>query len=57
LNGCAAEGTAWAEKCTLYPSSAGTPFVTYIHPGGHQFTAEAPALIVKFFREQPAAKP
>ncbi len=56
LNDCAPEGTAWAEQCILYPSSSGTPFVTYIHPGGHQFTAESPALIAKFFREQAALK-
>jgi polyhydroxybutyrate depolymerase len=56
LNGCAAEGTAWAEKCRQYPSSTGTPFVSYIHPGGHQFTAEAPALIVRFCKEHPAAQ-
>lgn len=57
LNGCAEGGTAWTDQCTLYPSSTGTPFVTYIHPGGHQFTAEAPALIVRFFKEHPAAAP
>jgi polyhydroxybutyrate depolymerase len=51
LNGCAAEGTEWAKMCTLYPSKTGTPLVTMIHPGGHVIPKEAPALIVKFFRE------
>jgi polyhydroxybutyrate depolymerase len=30
---------------------SGTPVVTFIHPGGHQFPAEAPALVAKFFKE------
>jgi polyhydroxybutyrate depolymerase len=56
LNGCEAEGTQWGnEWCTLYPSKTGTPVVTLIHPGGHNFPAEAPALFVKFFKEH--AKP
>ena len=55
LNGCEAEGKQWATQCTLYPSKTGTPFVAFIHPGGHGFPAEAPALMVKFFKEHPAA--
>ena len=55
LNGCEAEGKQWATQCTLYPSKTGTPFVTFIHPGGHGFPTEAPALVVKFFKEHPAA--
>jgi len=55
LNGCEAEGKEWAKNCTLYPSKSGTPFVAFIHPGGHGFPAEAPPLIVKFFKEHPAA--
>jgi polyhydroxybutyrate depolymerase len=51
INGCQESGEAWAAGCTLYPSPAGTPFVTFIHPGGHKYPAEAPALIVKFFKE------
>lgn len=53
LNECS-EGKPWhGEKgCTIYPSKAGAPVVTYIHPGTHKFPAEAPALIVKFFKEQ-----
>jgi polyhydroxybutyrate depolymerase len=50
INQCG-EGQPWAEKCTLYPSKIGAPVVTFIHPGGHQFVAEEPALIVKFFKE------
>lgn len=55
LNDCAADGKEWAKNCTLYPSKTGTPFVAFIHPGGHGFPTEAPALIVKFFKEHPAA--
>ncbi len=54
LNGCDREGKPWDEQCTIYPSKIGTPLVTFIHPSGHQFTKEAPALIVKFFQEHPA---
>ena len=55
LDGCEEAGVPWAADCTLYPSKSGTPFVTFIHPGAHSFPAAAPALIVKFFKEHPAA--
>jgi polyhydroxybutyrate depolymerase len=51
VNGCDREGNPWDRRCTIYPSKTGTPLVTFIHPGGHQFTKDAPALIVKFFKE------
>ena len=54
LNQCG-EGQPWGTFCTLYPSKIGAPVVTYIHPGGHTFPSEAPATIVKFFKEH--AKP
>jgi polyhydroxybutyrate depolymerase len=53
LNGSATEGKQQAEFCTLYPSAAGTPLVTYIYPGGHTYPAAATPLIVKFFKELP----
>ncbi len=56
LDGCDAEGSTWAEHSTLYPSKTGTPVVTFIHPGGHEFPKAAPALIVKFFKEHPGQK-
>jgi polyhydroxybutyrate depolymerase len=58
INGCEAEGQAWAKNCTLYKSPGGTPFVAYIHSGDHKYPAEAPPLIVRFFKEhaQPAAE-
>jgi polyhydroxybutyrate depolymerase len=51
LNQCG-EGQPQGKWCTLYPSKIGAPVVTFVHPGGHQFPAEAPAAIVNFFREQ-----
>lgn len=56
LNGCEAEGKPWGKLTTEYPSKTGTPFVAFIHPGGHEFHKDAPAAIAKFFKEQPAAK-
>jgi polyhydroxybutyrate depolymerase len=51
INGCDGEAKEWAKNCLEYPSSQGTPFVAFIHPGDHQYPAEAPALIVKFFKQ------
>lgn len=51
VNGCESDGKPWAGHCTLYPSKSGTPVVTFIHAGGHEFDRAAPALIVKFFQE------
>jgi len=51
INGCG-EGESWAPLTTRYPSKVGdTPVLTFIHPGGHQFVPEGPALIVRFFKE------
>ena len=55
LNGCDETGSDWEKWCTLYPSKTGTPVVTFIHPGNHTFSQEAPPVIVKFFKEH--AKP
>jgi len=51
LNQCG-EGQPWGKWCTLYPSKLGTPVVTLIYPGGHLLPPEAPATIIKFFKEQ-----
>ncbi len=50
-NGCEAEGKEWAKGCTIYASSKDAPLVSFIHGGTHKYPAEAPALIVKFFKE------
>ena len=39
--------------CLTYPSKIGAPVVTFIRPGGHEFPAEAPPLIVAFFQQHP----
>ena len=54
-NGCYAEGKSWGKAGpltgTVFASKGGTPFVSVVHPGDHKFPAEAPELIVKFFKE------
>lgn len=52
VDGCDEKGEPWAKDCTLYPSKTGTPLVTMIYNGTHRYPAEAPALIVRFFKEQ-----
>jgi len=56
---CVIEATPWAKSGpitgTLYESTDGTPFVSLIHPGTHTYPPEAPALIVKFFKEHAQA--
>ena len=56
LNGCDADGKPWDKLCTEYASKDGTPFVAFIHPGGHEFHKDAPALIAKFFKQHPTSK-
>lgn len=51
------EGQPWENTCTLYPSKINAPVVTYITSSGHKFPAEAPLLIVKFFREHTRKQP
>lgn len=54
-NGCDADGKSWAKAGQLtgtqFASKGGTPLVLLSHPGDHKFPAEAPELIVKFFKE------
>lgn len=52
LNQCG-EGKPWEKEkqCTLYESKVGARVVTFIHPGTHKYPKEAPAIIVKFFKE------
>jgi len=55
LNGCVAESQPWDARCKSYASTNGTPFVTYIHPGGHAFDRGATPKIAKFFKEHSLA--
>jgi polyhydroxybutyrate depolymerase len=53
INQCG-EGRPWEldANCTIYPSKIGAPLITAIHPGDHKYPAQAPAVIVKFFKSQ-----
>ena len=53
LNQCG-EGQPWdqQERCTIYLSKVNGDVVTCIHPGKHNFPAEAAGMIVKFFKER-----
>ncbi len=51
LNGCEREGEQWAQDCTHFTSSTGTPVVAFVHNGNHAFPEAAPPLIVRFFQE------
>lgn len=55
INQCG-EGRPWndAAGCTIYPSAANAPVVTFIHPGNHAFPPAARAHIVNFFKEMDA---
>ncbi len=48
--------TGKAGKALLFPSKTGNPVITLITDQGHKFPAEAPPLIVKFFKEQAMAE-
>lgn len=58
INGCGDTGEAWGKptsgsaNCLLYPSTKGAPVVSCIYDGGHNYSADAPALIARFFKEQ-----
>jgi polyhydroxybutyrate depolymerase len=45
------EGQPWEQKCTQFPSKIGAPVITFVTSQGHKFPPEAPALIVKFFKQ------
>jgi polyhydroxybutyrate depolymerase len=55
-NGCDTDGKEWDKGCTIWPSPKGAPVVTFIHPGDHTYPKEAPALIVRFFKEHARAE-
>jgi len=55
VNGCEEAGKEWDKSGklvgTVYESKGGTPFVSLLGPGGHEYPADAPKLIVKFFQQ------
>ena len=56
LNGSGGQGEPCGQYCTFYASNKGAPVETYIHPGGHEWPAEALPLIVQFFKSNPRAQ-
>lgn len=50
------DGEPWGKRkgCTVYPAKA--PVYTFIHGGGHQFSKQAPAHMVAFFKAHPLAE-
>ncbi len=50
INQCDVKGQPAGKNLTLHPSKIAAPVMTYIHPGTHQYPAEATALIVDFFK-------
>lgn len=61
INGCSDKPEPWgkptpgSDDCLVYPSTKNAPFVSCLYDGGHEYHAEAPALIVRFFKEHARA--
>jgi polyhydroxybutyrate depolymerase len=51
INHCEDTGKPWHKTGTIFASSMGTPVVTIIHPGKHEFHKEFVHSIVDFFKE------
>jgi polyhydroxybutyrate depolymerase len=58
LNQCG-EGKAWPLEphCTIYESKIGAPVLTALHGQGHKYPDQAPAVIVKFFKQHALPEP
>lgn len=56
LNECG-EGKSWGGKCTIFESKLNCPVVTMITKEGHKFPQDAPAAIVKFFKQHSRTEP
>jgi polyhydroxybutyrate depolymerase len=50
VNRCEAESTTLDSIGDQYASTLNTPFVEYVHGGGHEFLSDAPNRIVAFFK-------
>ncbi len=57
VDNCQDKPTDWALDCLRYPSKSNTPFVSFIHDGGHEVPKAAPELIVRFFKEASGSRP
>lgn len=57
VNNCETTGKQWGSEpvkgatATVYESKTATPFISLIHPGGHEFLDVASEQIVKFFKQ------
>jgi polyhydroxybutyrate depolymerase len=51
LNGVTSEGKTYGTHAMHYTGKNGNDFVSFIHPGGHEYPREAVPIIVKFFKE------
>jgi polyhydroxybutyrate depolymerase len=47
------KGESCGRNCTLYPSPSGTPVMTVIHEGGHEWPDGTSQQIAKFFQNHP----
>ena len=52
-NGVTGKGAGCCGGCTLYDAPGGTPVMSWIHPGGHEYPDSTSERIAKFFREHP----
>jgi polyhydroxybutyrate depolymerase len=55
INRCEDKPVNWGPDCKLYPpkTKSGSPFVSFIHSGGHGPPPRAFETIIKFFKEHP----
>jgi polyhydroxybutyrate depolymerase len=47
------KGESCGRNCTLYPSASGTPVMTVIHEGGHEWPDGTSQQIARFFQSHP----
>jgi polyhydroxybutyrate depolymerase len=50
------KGEPCGRNCTLYPSANGTPVMTFIHEGGHEWPDGISQQIAKFFQSHPPGR-
>ena len=53
VDGVTGAGTSCGGGCTLFASPGGTPVMTWIHSGGHEYPDGTSERIVQFFRDHP----
>jgi len=56
VDGVSKKGAPCGINCTLYASEKGTPVMTVIHQGGHDYPDGTSEMIVKFFQSQALSK-